>query len=860
MSSDRDIYIQSKKRQKEILDDNRLARHSQFESRITRAEVLVNSTTSVSVTPPGDSNMAPTLMPGLNDSVLESDSIESPGENDNDPDKAFSNIADSVVDNESQPLEILSKIKKLQDELVKVESSARLGQKLENMEILWDREFERLGSDAERRAWSLFQQRRAQSYIKDTTAFAVGREWVHGSEENFVWNLLEREEQEKRLVERRAQWEAKKGITQPKVDNSAEPAWLQPNPRVGFQRLSQFPTFLDPLSPESRFNGTPEARAYDSRERQLRFQIHEIVRQKHDAFLRWGRGPIPPPPGKPDFIDVWPRPVASYVPWRLFKHCSPNPAFSSREKENLFAIDVLDGEPDLSIPRQSYEGYYTVQNDGKKMPASVPKTAQGLIPERIRLNGPQFAQTFRAVGCEHYSSDQTQLVLLQPYRLLVYYEKDIRKRHADLKRKLEVSSDQKDKSYASNPPESGHHGTVHSVAEQESHDNTDAGAQSSLKVERGAECDNHTRDNTQHDEVEEAQRRPGDKDSEEIEETKFPLASTKTALAYLGCLIHFMDTTVSIRQNYVQGSECRKVRFRDLWYLFSPGDEVVRQDEKQIYRVIDVTNPTHRASSKNVFFDLDDGDDSRYFQVSCVFVDSDGKKIGPVSTKFMIKAFAGERAVESLEVYPLRLHRFTTDHERIDQPTSSDPQTLRQQLIKRGRKFFQAACMKLGNTFYDGPTLDGDDIESQVVVDFETALSSAHQAPELESLLSDADDSSEVISETGDYTAGKVRCVAACCYPDYVCNDSFVDEKRKEEYIDSLIPENTYAKLPSVAIYPRTLDDTTDDNALTDDEFLLMSYRVFAFVLRTRKWGKLDSFAPPDFFDTSRPLSNLRRV
>lgn len=820
------------------------------------AEAPVNPTTSVSVTPPGDGNMAPSLMSGRDDPDSESGSIENPGENDNVPDEAFSSYSDSVVGSKSQPLEILSKIKKLQDELVKVESSARLGQTLENMESLWNREFERLGSDAERQGWSRLQQQRAQSYIKDTTAFAVGREWVHGSEESFVWNLLEREEQEKRLIERREQWEAQKGIAQPTVNNPVEPARLQSNARVGPQPLSHFSAFLDPTSAESRFNSTASAQAYDSRERQLRAQIHETVRQKHDAFLQWRFRP-PPPPGKPNLnlIDVWPRPVASYVQWRQFKYYSPNAAFESEARKNLVAIDVLDGEPDPSIPRQSYEDFFAaVHNDEKRMPAGVPKMAQGLVPERIRLNGPQFSQTFRALGCDHYSSDRTQLVVLQPYRLLVYYEKDIRKRHADLKEKLKGSSDQKDESYASKPPEPGYRETSYSSAEQESNASTDT----------GAESDNQTRDITQNHEVEVIQRRPEDTNSEvseDSEETKFPLASTETALAYLECLIDFMDTTVSIRRNYVQGSECRKIRFRDLWYLFGPGDEVVSQDEKQVYRVIEVTNPTHSASSKNIFFDLDDGDHSRYFQVSCVYVDFDGKKIGPVSTKFMIKEFAGERSVESLEIYPLRLHRFAADHERKDEPMSSGPHTLRQQLIKRGRKFFQAACMKLENTFYDGPTMDGDDVESQVVVDFETALSSGHQAPELESLLSDADDSSEAISQMGGFVGAAVRCFAACCDSDYVCNDSFVDEKRKEEYIDSLIPQNTYVKLPSVAIYPRTLDDTTGDNALTDDELLLMNYRVFAFVLRTRKWGELGSFVPSNFFRyVETVVYNLRRV
>lgn len=814
-------------------------------------EGLAHST--VAPKPPStwrDGNMPARPLPGLDAFSTEPSMLARPGENGNDASEARGGDSDLLVDDQSQ---VLSKIKKLQDELVKAERRARQGQKLENMENRWESEFDRVGSEVERKNWTMFQQMRAQSYIKDTTAFAVGREWVHDSEDSFIWNMLEREEQDKRLTERRAQWEARKGITQPNVDPSLKPAWLQPNPHVGPHRPSMFPAFLDPLSAESRFNSTFEAQGYDAQERSLRNQMHDVVRSKHDAFVRW-RGRPAPPPVKPNAnsIDVWPRPVVNYVQWKTFRYCSPVDAFMSELKKDLFAIDVLDGEPDLNASRESV----SIPNDKSKVPAGIPKTTQGFVPERIRLNGPQFAETFCALGCDRYSSSRSELVLLQPYRLLVYLDQDIRKRYADLKEKLDVPTDHRE--------DLGCHETTHGDAGKESHGGSDAGAQPSQKVETGADSGHEAGVTTQNDVADETHRQPEDKPSEVIEdkEEKYPLANTKTALAYLGCLIDFMDTTISARLNYIRGPECRKIYFRDLWYLFNPGDEVVRRDEKQVYRVIEVTNPMHRASTKNIFFNFDDEDHSKNFQVSCVFVDFDGKKIGPVSTKFVIKAFAGERSIDSLEVYPLRLHWYTADNERKGHSTKPDSQTLRQQLIKRGKKFFEAARMKLENTFYDGPTADGDEVESQVVVDFETALSSDNNfheslVPQLESLLGDADDSSSTSSLS---FGGEVRCMALCCNEDYVCDDSFVDEKRKEEYIDSLIPKNTYAKLPSVAIYPRFLDDTAGDNALTDDEFLLMSYRVFAFVLRTRKWGESFSLSPADLFflfNRSRPEGQI---
>lgn len=800
---------------------------------------LVDPETTALVTSLCDGDAAAKLMsaPGTTPS-----SPESPGDKGSNAREACDGKTDSAKADQSQ---VLSKIKSLQDELVKVERETRQGQTFESIESQWDYEFEAFGGESAQQNWASMQQMKAQSFVKDTTAFAIGREWARGSEDSFIWSMLERQQYDKQLTERRAQWEAKKGLTQPNVDDSLKPTWLQ----AGSYPPLQLPSFYDPMNPESRFNATPEAQGYDQQERQLRSQIHDLVRQKHDHFMRWNARPmIPMPRGPDDKLDIiWPKPIINYVHWKVFRFCSPFEDLHSEARKDFCAIDVLDGEPDLTVTKRTYDSLMrTMRNDGSKKPAGIPKMAEGHVPERIRLNGPQFAETFALIGDTHVPSIAPQMVLLEPYRLFVYHNQDIRNRYASLKEKLGASENQKDMSSTASVTQApGQHEPAQSDVQQGRNENAHVGAQSSIKGEIGAETSPPVPDETHHDGAEEPPQRPEDKPNEDNADTQYPRANSKTALTYLECLIDFMDTTVLARRKYVRGDECRKIHFRDLWYLFNPGDEVIRRDGKQAYRVIEVINPTHRASSKNIFFNFDDDDRSTYFQVSCVFVDFDGRNIGPSSRNFYIKAFAGERSVDSLEVYPLRLHSHTAHQERKGISKLSGSDTLRQYLIKRGKKFFQAASMKLENTFYDGPTADGDEVESQVVVDFETALSSddnfnEDQIPHLKSLLGDVDDSSSTLSDpTG---APPLLCTAPCCIGEYVFDDSFVDDKRKEEYIESLIPKSTYAKLPSVAIYPRTLDDTTGDNALTDDEFLLMSYRVFAFVLRTRKWGRLYSF------------------
>jgi hypothetical protein len=81
-------------------------------------------------------------------------------------------------------------------------------------------------------------------------------------------------------------------------------------------------------------------------------------------------------------------------------------------------------------------------------------------------------------------------------------------------------------------------------------------------------------------------------------------------------------------------------------------------------------------------------------------------------------------------------------------------------------------------------------------------------------------------------------CHYECCKDDYVYEDKYVEQQRNDDYLRSLIPDDR-TKEPSIAIYPRTLQRVrSPENTVTDDELVIMSYRVFGFVLRSRKWGK----------------------
>ncbi|KAK5657447.1 hypothetical protein OQA88_3019 [Cercophora sp. LCS_1] len=89
----------------------------------------------------------------------------------------------------------------------------------------------------------------------------------------------------------------------------------------------------------------------------------------------------------------------------------------------------------------------------------------------------------------------------------------------------------------------------------------------------------------------------------------------------------------------------------------------------------------------------------------CVYIDFDGKCIGPVSRLFEITRFDGECDITSLGVYAL----------------CYAGGALRQRLIVRGRMFLEVAGVK--HMHYKGLTLDmRDEVDSQVVIDFEEAF------------------------------------------------------------------------------------------------------------------------------------------
>ncbi|KAI1075125.1 hypothetical protein F5B20DRAFT_560864 [Whalleya microplaca] len=480
-----------------------------------------------------------------------------------------------------------------------------------------------------------------------------------------------------------------------------------------------------------------------------------------------------------------------------------------KQSEAIFAVDVLLGEPitsnhihTLRIPNH--------ENDLRHQPLNKTEAAgnkhlpkqkvPGLcpVPDRIRINSSLIRQTLETIlGRPLYDQPNRPVIMLRPYRMLVHYEKEIRASCHKLETKFNDSEGLNGEAVVNSTK-------VHGDIEYK----TSAGNPDATKYDK--------------------------------------LCSSTVALSHIRCLLEFIDNHILPRVKHVNDPNCQKIFFKDLWYLFKPGDEVVSDTGVQVFRVLGVNgaghhsviDPFHRSQS-----------DDRPFSIDCVSIDFDGKLLGPVHRTFHINQFEGSKSVSSLPVYPFHFQTNPNVRQRLVQshrsfPKHQDMKGLRETLISRGRLFLEMTGIK--HMHYDGFTYDyKEEIDSQVVIDFEEAFTSGEgqaitmRAP-FESKPGWRPKVMNLVGWSNDNRRAPEACNRDCCRHDDIHLDDYVDRERSQGFMDSLIPTDS-STMPSLAIYPRDLHEADEsEHLVTDEEFLIMSHYVYGFIFQTRKFRKLD--------------------
>ena len=433
----------------------------------------------------------------------------------------------------------------------------------------------------------------------------------------------------------------------------------------------------------------------------------------------------------------------------------------------------------------------------------TPLSPDGNIPERIRINSRHILNFFKAL------SDQSELkvslgslVMLRPFRFLSYYENEIREKLRNLnlrfpgQRQVSQEGTSQDlKSTSKDPPDE------FSGSQKATGVHTPTTAATSDK--RSSRVDEESSDTDDGD-----------------DENRDPYTDSHEALRHLQCLVDFIDTHIHKRARFLASDRCTSVTLADVWYLFRPGDEVIEKSLQQSYKIIGVSNARHGTPKDDRVSVARDYTDGNAFLLSCIYIDFDGNHLGPVIKTFSITEFQGEKAIDSLEVFPLRYIK------------GGQGSVLRNKYIAQARTFLDVAAIK--HMHYNGPTWNSkQDVDSQVVIDFKEALASSegqHWMPDIKTLSGDS-----FPEDTPPDECICKRCMAM--QGDKAFQDNDLEKIRSVDYLANLAPDQSES-LPACK-RPRPLPEPKSANdALSDEDLVLISHRVFGFVLRTRSWGK----------------------
>lgn len=522
-------------------------------------------------------------------------------------------------------------------------------------------------------------------------------------------------------------------------------------------------------------------------------------------------------------------PSLSNVGWKDFQSRS---SYTSRLTTPMgpFVIDVLEGEPILPQREFSFWGFgpkkATANQDDSAAGSKKPtEPGHAPLPERIRIHSSQIASVLEKItGADVTTSHKNALVMLRPFKVLTFYEDQLREHYAELEKKFsaenakdgtpnaekENASVEKDSSEKVTPSnKESASGDTQVEDATKAPDTIDEGGQQEGKESQDAQ------ENAEQKEGEGAKQGENGEEKEEEKKEEEDRAASRLAFEHLRCLLDFIDGHIVAKQKYLKEPSC-KVYFSDLWHVFKPGATIIESGNKfaQCYRVIHVRSPRHKAKEAYNWPQFrSKGQTEKPFTLFCVSVDYDGKTLGPVPKTIKIAPFEGSKDITTLPAYPLR---------------SAKDQNLHKTLVERGQKFVRVAGVK--HMHFSGYTLETrDEVDSQVVIDFAEAIN--------------ADD---FIRPKIDYTGDKEEefkneveedmCGGECCIPDRIYDDHYIDGKRNEQFIASLLPETDEEGSPlSLAIVPRAL--RKDRMHISDDDFVVMSYRVFGFVLRSKSWG-----------------------
>jgi hypothetical protein len=498
-----------------------------------------------------------------------------------------------------------------------------------------------------------------------------------------------------------------------------------------------------------------------------------------------------------------------------------------------FAIDTLVGDPEVTFEEER-SLWWLLNSAGRNQgtrarPAPTPQNlsmvpGQTPLPERIRVNSEAITTFLNQVFAREplMSYNHPGFVMIRPYRTLVCFQKEIEDAFSKRFSREERSQDHNRRS-----------GTTQSGATATKND-----ANNTLEEDTKPVAVDE--DPVRVTEETETQLSKDQCEQQVSIEDQAPIDRRDVAeYNEIKCLLEFMNK-IKEKIDYIESPGCQDITYADLWYMFKPGDEVISENLSQVYRIVDVTGIVHKVTPPWQTLDGPNtagADDAR---LHCVYIAFDGRMLGPVSVHFRIPRWDGEKPVKSLPVVPLRY--------AVELPKKDSANTikdavdaLRNEFISHGRMYLDASTSAFRHMHYSGFTLERDEVDSHVVIDFKEAiLSDFTRRPVLDNLMA-------LGQKLGGQLIGekKLACKADCCKADDIFDDGPAEQKRSRDYLASLIPDGSTEE-PPCSLQPRDSVSVSQSlDKLSDSDLVIMASTAPGFVLRSRKWG--ESYQSPKY-------------
>jgi hypothetical protein len=459
------------------------------------------------------------------------------------------------------------------------------------------------------------------------------------------------------------------------------------------------------------------------------------------------------------------------------------------------------------------------------------------MPERIRINSQPVLAILADVASEKWTDGPK--VMLRPYKFLVAYENEIRERLEFLKKLWAQRPKPEDVTISASAVTTYEPETlddVHGLYDGSLYHGQHSDISSLLSHEQRAL-------------------------------RRIDLTTTYDALQDLECLVEFMDEDVfPVVRQYVSSSTYPKIHFRDLWYLYQPGQWVVLderrgrrfspdagpEDEKPpsqpgnlgervagFWRVLKTVGGRPKLTPPNKHErNRAPSNEVTPLTVRCYRIDYDGDTFGPIWVDFDFQPWEGEKLIEQLEIVPVRLLR--------------NPREKRALYVNRGKQFMGLTTPQ--HRIHSGPLLNFHpsgrlfehvspgqrDVYGSVIVDFkETARTNPKMVMKLGWSNVGIWDQDLTLTED---------------YPLYVWDDrkggrwkESVDEIYDDSHIDEHLKHKHIRQDPFLSRYENIVQgENIDGSEFGDDEYCLLPNRVCAYILQRRRFAilKLNCLRP----------------